>query len=237
MNRIKGYFFTGLVLLLPLALTIIVVSFLFNLITDPFVGIFRDIFHSFHLFESGVGFLSAEQVQIYAGKIIAALVLFFFTLILGGVAQWFFFHSLLKFWDYILHRIPFVSSIYKTFQDVINTFFSGDTNSFKQVVLVPFPTKDSYAIGFLTQENFAFGKPEPSENEKLCAIFVPTAPNPTSGFLIAFQETDLIYVSMTVEEAFKCILSCGAIIPPFKAITKDGDTKEGLINYKPPEPA
>lgn len=217
MKSIKNHFITGLVILLPLALTIAVVAFIFNLITDPFVGIFREIFQYFNLFTSGIGLLTAEQVQIYVGKIIAACVLFFFTVFLGAVARWFFIHYLLRMWDFFLHRIPFVSSIYKTCQDVIQTIFSRDASSFKQVVIVPFPNANTHSIGLVTQEDFPLKR---MDNKKYVAVFVPTTPNPTSGFLMAFKEEDLIYVNLSIEEAFKCIISCGAITPAFKVISR-----------------
>lgn len=216
--KIKNYFITGLVILLPLALTIAVVAFIFNLITDPFVGIFREIFQHFDLFTSGIGLLNAEQVQIYAGKIIAAFVLFSFTVLLGAVARWFFIHYLLRMWDFLLHRIPFVSSIYKTCQDVIQTIFSRDANSFKQVVIVPFPNANTYSIGFVTQEDFPLRR---NDKQKFIGVFVPTTPNPTSGFLMAFREEDIIYVDMSIEEAFKSIISCGAITPAFKVVSRE----------------
>jgi uncharacterized membrane protein len=214
----KKYFITGLVILLPVALTLAIVIFLFNLLTEPFVGMVRIIFEHYGLFSGGFLFLNADQVQKYISQLIILLLLFFFTVGLGFLARWFFFHYLIRFWEYVMHRIPFIRSVYKACQDVINTLFKADGNSFKQVVMVPFPSSDTLAMGFVTRENLpGIGK----NGKPLVAVFVPTTPNPTSGFLMMFPEDDLIFVDMKVEEALKYIISCGVIASPFQQITRE----------------
>ena len=158
----KKYFFTGLAILLPLALTIAILSFIFNFLTEPFVGIVRDILDHLGLLEAKFLFLSAPQLQTLFSRVIILVLLFFFTIFLGIVARWFFVRFLLKWWDALLHRIPFVSSIYKTCQDVIKTMFASKTKSFKQVVLVPFPSQESKSVGLVTGENLA-GLPSPKK--------------------------------------------------------------------------
>jgi uncharacterized membrane protein len=214
----KKHFVTGLIILLPLALTLIVVSIIFNFLTTPFIGIIKRFMEEFNLFSHGFLFLSEEQVQTGIGKLFVFISLILFTIMLGALARWFFFHYLLKFWDdYILHRIPFISSIYKTSQDVIKTIFISKEKSFKQVVLAPFPNRETLSIGLVTCENLS-GLPR-KENEAIVAVFVPTTPNPTSGFLTVFNSKDLVYLDMSVEDAFKYVISCGVIAPPFKATT------------------
>ena len=212
----KKYFITGLVILLPLALTIAILAFVVNLLTDPFVGLFRSILSYFNLIESGFLFFSAEQIQYYASKILILIFLVLLTIFLGAIARWYFFHSLIRLWDFALQRIPLVSTIYKTCQDVINTIFTNKTNSFKRVVLVPFPTNSGKAIGFITRENTKVNTP--TEESIWTTVFVPTTPNPTSGFLMMFPEKDLINVDMKVEDAFKYIISCGVITADFTSI-------------------
>lgn len=215
----KKYFLTGLAILLPLALTVAILAFIFNFLTAPFVGIVRDILDYFGLLEAKFLFLSPIQVQTIVSKIIILVLLFFFTISLGAVARWLFVGYLLKWWDAVIHRIPFVSSIYKTCQDVIKTMFASKTKSFKQVVLVPFPSHESRSVGLVTGENLS-GLPE-SETENIVAVFVPTTPNPTSGFLMMFKSTDLVYLDMRVEEALKYIISCGVIMSNFKTISSE----------------
>ena len=179
----------------------------------------RDILDYFGLLEVNFFFMTAPQLQTFVSKIIILVLLFFFTLFLGAVARWIFVGYLLKWWDAILHRIPFVSSIYKTCQDVIKTMFASKTKSFKQVVLVPFPSTESRSIGLVTGENLS-GLPE-SNTQNIVAVFVPTTPNPTSGFLMMFNAAELIYLDMRVEEALKYIISCGVIMTNFKTISPE----------------
>lgn len=208
----KKYFITGLVILLPLALTFAIVFFIFNLLTEPFVGIFKSLFTHFGLFTNGFLFLSADQLQKYISQLLIILLLFFSTVGLGVLARWFFIHYLIRFWEYMLYKIPFISSVYRTCQDIISTIFSADGNSFKQVVLVPFPSKETIAIGLVTKESLP---PIGNSKQSYVAVFVPTTPNPTSGFLIMFQESDVIYLDMKVEDALKYVISCGVIGTPF----------------------
>jgi len=215
---LKKYFITGLVILLPLALTLAIIAFFVNLLTEPFVGVVKSVLGYYDLIESNFLFLSADQVQKYVSQLIILAMLFFVTVGLGVLARWFLFHYIIKFWEYAIHRIPFISSVYKTCQDVIHTIFTSNTSSFKQVVLVPFPSEESLAIGLLTRDGLpALGK----HSKPLVAVFVPTTPNPTSGFLMMFREEDLVYIDMKVEEALKYVISCGVIAAPIKVMTKE----------------
>jgi uncharacterized membrane protein len=212
----KKFFITGLVILLPVALTLIIVAFIFNLLTNPLLSVVKGLFEYYHLFDKGFLFLSSSQVQNAVAKILILVGLIGFTIILGFIARWFFFNSLLRFADYIVKQIPLVRSIYKTSQDVIKTIFTSDNKSFKQVVLVKFPNADTYAVGLVTRESIpSFTNTSHSD---MVAVFVPTTPNPTSGFLIFFKTEDLIYLDMKVEEAFKYVISCGTILPTFQSM-------------------
>lgn len=227
----KKYFVPGLVILLPLALTFAILIFIFNFLTNPFVGLVQGVLNYFGLLNTPFLFLTPEQFQIAVSKLIILVILFFFTVFLGAVGRWFFVHYFIKFWDYCLHRIPFVSSIYKMCQDVIQTIFGGKTKSFKQVVLVPFPNDKTLSIGLVTRERLE-GLPQ-SENGNMVAVFVPTTPNPTSGFLMIFNEQDLIYLDMSVEDALKYVISCGVILNPFKTMTKEEAHLRLYLKHEP----
>lgn len=196
----KKSFITGLILLLPLAVTIAVVVFFFNLLTDPLAGIVS------HLFDGRL-FVNS-QLQYFFSQVLILIFLFFFTVLIGIITRYFFVKYLIELWDYLIHKIPLIRSIYKTSQDVITTLFDSKENSFKQVVLAPFPYPGAYSVGFLTQKNLT--------EEGKVAVFVPTAPNPTSGFLMLYKESELIFLDMKVEEAFKYVISCGVINTSFK---------------------
>ncbi len=214
----KKYFITGLVILLPLAVTLGVLMFLFNLLTEPLAGLMAAFLDKYDLLEKDFFFISGRQVQFFISQVAVLVLLFAITVTLGMLARYFFFASLLRFWDWLIHKIPLISTIYKASQDVINTVFTSDTKSFKQVVLVHFPNKETTAVGLLTQDNIpGFGNP----NETFAAVFVPTTPNPTSGFLVLYPKSDLIYLDMKVEDAFKYVISCGVLSPGFQKISME----------------
>jgi len=207
----KKHFLTGLVILLPLTLTIAVISFIFNLVTGPYVGIFQQILHHFNLLDRNI------QVQEYASQVLVVVFLVSLTIFFGMLARSYFFGYFLKLWDWLLHKIPFIGSIYKTSQEAIKTLLSSE-GSFKQVVLAPFPDSKSECIGFIAKENI----PPFAEDAKetMVGVFIPTALNPTSGFFVVYPESEVQYIDMKVDEAFKYLMSCGALKPPFNIISK-----------------
>lgn len=212
----KRYFITGLVVLLPVTLTLLVVAFVFNLLTIPFLGVTQAILSHFGIVNSGFLFLSAEQLQTFLTQLLILVLLFFFTVFLGFIARLFFFHYFVQFWEYVIHRIPVVSSIYRACQDVIRTIFASKTNAFKQVVMVRFPHADTFTIGLVTRDSLPGLEHAVGKNPVV--VFVPTTPNPTSGFLAIFNKEDVIPLDMKIEDAFKYVISCGVIIPAFNKL-------------------
>jgi len=207
----KKYFITGLILLLPGAVTIAILLLLIDFFTKPFLGFTSNLFAKWNLFSEGLFFLTPEQVIQYGSRILILLTLFFSTVLLGFITRWFFMHSLIKLCDKILLRIPLVNTVYKTSQDIIKTIFAADKKSFKQVVMVPFPRPGVYVVGLIARESppaccKASGK-------ELISVLVPTTPNPTTGFLMMFEKEELIYLDIKAEDAIKYIVSCGVIIP------------------------
>jgi uncharacterized membrane protein len=207
----KKHFITGLVILLPLVVTIAIAIFLVNFLTEPFIGLVSAILAKFDLINKGFLFLSPEQVLRYGSKVIILILLFVITIGLGMVTRWFLINSLFRLGDNILHRIPIINTVYKTTQDIIKTLFVSDKNTFKQVVMVPFPRHDVFVLGLIARES-----PEvcsSAAGNELISVFVPTTPNPTTGFLLMFKRSDLTYIDMRPEDAIKYIVSCGVIIP------------------------
>lgn len=207
----KRCFFTGLVTLLPLAMTLAVLVFLFNLLTGPFVDLFSQVLSSFgvtpeqsHLIKSQQGFRIFIQCVIL-------VVLFAVTLLLGVLTRWIFVHSVLEWGEKFVHRIPLVNSIYRACSDVVRTIFSRNTGAFRQVVMVPFPREGVFSVGLITSETVPMLHPYGAGDR--IAVFVPTTPNPTSGFLVMYRREDVILLDMPIEDAFKYVISCG-VIPP-----------------------
>lgn len=209
----KRYFITGLAILLPVTLTLVVVAFIFNLLTEPFLGIAQSILGHYDLLDKGFLFLSASQLQTFISQFLILILIIAFTILLGAIARWFFVRSLIRFWDMIVHKIPVVRTIYKACQDVIQTIFTSKTSAFKQVVMVRFPSPESQTIGLVTRDDLP-GFEHLGDN--IVAVFIPTTPNPTSGFLVIVKQEDVIPLDMTVEDAFKYVVSCGVIMPTFR---------------------
>jgi len=207
----KKYFITGLVILLPLALTVAIIAFIVNFLTKPFIGMVSSYLMKFHFVNRGFLFLSPEQLIRYGSQLIILVGIFFIMVLIGMFARWFFVKSLIGLSDNILHRIPLVNKVYKTTQEIIRTLFSKDKNSFRQVVMAPFPHSNAYVLGLVSRES-----PQICEDKvgaDLMSILVPTTPNPTTGFLLMYKKEDLIYLDLRPEDAIKYIVSCGVITP------------------------
>lgn len=190
----KKYFITGLVILLPLALTVIVVNFFLDLATIPFAKMIKQ------------SSMNAVVLKLLAVAIVAAGI----TLV-GFLCSALAFHYLFKWGDLIFHRIPLVNRVYKATQDVMHSLFNQDKPSFSQAVLVPFPKKESYAIGFLINQTL----PEGSnlDDNALMSIFVPGTPNPMMGFMLLVNRSDVLFLDLSVDDAIKLVVSCGVKFP------------------------
>ncbi len=210
----KKYFITGLVILLPLTLTLLIVFFVVNFLTKPFMGLVTKILTETNLYHLKLHFLTNEQLVRYSSQAIILIGLFLLTILLGFLGRWFLFNAFIRLGDKVLHKIPLINKVYKTSQDIIKTLFVTDKNSFKQVVMAPFPYKGTYSIGLVSRES-----PQTCQkavNAEMVSVFVPTTPNPTTGFLLMFKKEDLIFIDMKTEDAVKYIVSCGVILPQDK---------------------
>jgi uncharacterized membrane protein len=202
---VKKYFITGLIILLPLAVTVALVFFIINFLTNPFVGIIETFLEKYDWYQQ-------FYAPIHFGFQISMLfALFFFTVLLGFLARIVVFKSFLSVYDYVLHRIPVIKTVYKASQQVIKTIFGSQSQSFKQVVMVKFPTDGAYSIGLISSQAPLVCTNKTSGGVGLITVFVPTTPNPTSGFLMMYPAEEVIYLDMKVEDAFKYIISCGVI--------------------------
>ena len=204
----KKYFLTGLIILLPLVLTIAILSFVVNFLTKPFMGFVAHILSNYKIVNTGFFIFSPEQTLRYSSQL---LILISLLVLLGMLARWVFIRWLFSLGEKILHRLPFVNKVYKTTKDIITNLFNQGKNTFRQVVLVPFPGPGVYAIGLLSEA----APKECSEKLKheLLSVFVATAPNPATGFVVMYPRKDIIFLKMKPEDAIKYIVSCGVVTP------------------------
>lgn len=210
----KKYFITGLIILLPLAITIAFVGIIVNFLTQPFMGLLSEFFENVPLYTKYRG------VMRFSLQIFLLFGLFFLTVLLGFLTRVVIFKSILSIYDRVLHRIPIIKTIYKAAQQVMTTIFGTQSTSFKQVVLVPFPNKDVYCIGLISGNALPIDSANTSEDPML-TIFIPTTPNPTSGFLVMYKRSDIQFLDMKIEDAFKYIISCGVLCSPQNLATNE----------------
>lgn len=223
----KKSFITGLVILLPLALTLWIVAILVSWLTNPFSGQVQSVLAKWGLLEKGFLFIPGNTLQLILSKALVIAVLLVFTLLLGFIGRRYFVDFLLKSLDTLIHKIPLVSTVYKTSQDVVHTTLKQDSGSFKQVVIVPFPSPRSFSIGLVTQEKLE--NIPGMEGKIMVGVFIPTTPNPTSGYILLYEKSEVAYIDMKVEDALKYIISCGALMnEPFRPLGKDS-MQENLL--------
>ncbi|HSX27034.1 MAG TPA: DUF502 domain-containing protein [Chlamydiales bacterium] len=201
----KKYLLTGLVILLPVALTAMVIIFLFDFLTAPFVTIVGPLVDLIP-YDLPPGF------TLFLSRLFALIFLCIFILLLGVVTRWFIVKNLLHWGHLLISRIPIVKTIYKITREIFNALFSTDgKKAFKNPVAVPFPERPNFCVGFHAGE--VPQECQQKVKEPLISVFVPTAPHPISGFLLLMPKQDVYPIDMTNEEAFKFLVSCGLILP------------------------
>ncbi len=210
----KRNFLTGLVIILPIALTPIIVMLIVNLLTQPFLGFTEKILHHILMMKSSGPLISSQEAIKIWSKIVILISLFLLILLLGLFARWFLFKYFVRLGDKVIHRIPIVNKLYKTVKEVIEVMFTPQEKTFKQVVMVAFPNASVFCVGFLSRE----APPEMSipSKQDLVSVFLPTTPNPTTGYLLQFPREDVIFIDMSIEDALKFVVSCGMVAQDVK---------------------
>ena len=186
---LRNYFITGVVVLIPIGITLYLTKF--------FIGISSKIIPEN---------INPNNYLPYAVPGLEILISVIIITIVGGLSLSFLGKKILKLIDDLFKRIPFIRTIYSAILQMTETF-SNSKNDKKSVVLIQYPRKGVWAVGFATKENK--GEMAQKTNQKLISVFVPTTPNPTSGFLLMFPLDEVIYLDMTFEEASKFIVSAG----------------------------
>tara|TARA_Y100000782_G_scaffold57263_1_gene63298 strand:- start:897 stop:1517 length:621 start_codon:yes stop_codon:yes gene_type:complete len=191
--KLRNYFITGIVVLIPIGVTLYLTRFFIRV--------------SSKLIPAEINPNNYLPILIPGLEIILAII--FITLI-GYLSLSFIGKKILQLFNDLLKRIPILRTIYSAIGQMAETL-APKKNSKKSVVLVEYPRKGSWAVGFATKDNK--GEISKKTNQKLVNVFVPTTPNPTSGFLLMFPKEDLIYLDMNFEEASKFIVSAGTSNP------------------------
>ena len=191
--KFRNYFFAGVVVLIPLGITLYFTLFLINISSKILP---KELNPNHYL-----------PYDIPGVEIIISILLITF---IGWVSLSFIGKKLLEIFNNILKRIPFLRTVYSAISQMIETFTKREEGK-KNVVLVEYPRKGSWAVGFATKDNA--GEITNKTKKNLVNVFIPTTPNPTSGFLLMFPKEEIIYLDMTFEEASKFIVSAGTFNP------------------------
>ena len=191
--KIRNYFFTGIIVLVPIGFTLYLSKFLMNISSD--------------LLPSKINPNSYLPINIPGIEIIITI---FFITFIGFVSLSFLGKKFLQLIDTLFKKIPLLGTFWSAVKQMSQSF-KDNKHKKKSVVLIEYPRKGVWAVGFATKENE--GEIKDKTNKDLVNIFVPTTPNPTSGFLLMFEKNDIIYLDMSFEEASKFVVSAGTTSP------------------------
>tara|TARA_R100000027_G_scaffold62209_2_gene54188 strand:+ start:24639 stop:25361 length:723 start_codon:yes stop_codon:yes gene_type:complete len=203
-RNLRNAFLTGVVLLLPLGVTYIVVNFIIVKIGVPASEVF------FWYVDDGIRSVTLLNTVL---NVLALFALIIFIIGLGFFSRYVLGRIVISMVERILDRLPFVNSVYRTVKQIVDTFSQQQKAVFQEVVLVEYPRKGSWVLGFRTSESK--GEVQAKTGLHLSNIFVPTTPNPTSGFLLMIPTSEIIPLEMSVADGMKVIISGGAVTPTY----------------------
>lgn len=203
--RLRRYLVAGLLVWIPLGITILLISFAVRQM-DKTLGLipaqYRPEFLLQQLFQT-------EDPVVIPG--LGVILVFLILLITGVLAANFMGRAFLGGWESLMDRIPVVRSIYSAAKNFAEIVFSDSSHAFKRVLLIEYPRKGIYSLAFQTSTDL--GEIQVRSGEDVVGCFVPTTPNPTSGFIILVPKRDVTVLDMDVDEALKMIISLGVVVP------------------------
>jgi len=202
-HRTRRNFLTGIVIVAPIMLTFYLIWWAINLVDGLIVPWVPKIYNPSTYFGTDIpGF--------------GVIVFLVFTATIGALTKGLFGRQLLKFGENFVDRMPVVRSIYNALKQIAETVLSQSNNSFQSACMVEYPRKGIWAIAFVSTETKGEVLDKMS-HDTMMSIFLPTTPNPTSGFLLFVPKEDVVILDMTVEEAAKLVISAGLVTPPTAA--------------------
>lgn len=209
-SKIRTNFFTGALIVIPLVLTFWVLYFIINkfnlLLINPILNIFDN-------------WIPAQKIEILTKVAVFFLLLVVLTLI-GFATRIIILRNIFGFGEKILYRVPMINTIYRTIKEISFAFLIQKNTIFQRVVLIEYPRKGIYQLGFVISETK--GEVQRKTKDLVLNVFVPTTPNPTSGMLAIVPHQDTIPLDMSVAEGMKMVISGGAVVPKINY----GDSKD-----------
>jgi len=202
-RRFRNAFLTGLLVFLPLGTTIFVLDFILDLFKEPALKLAIQL----GLREEN-SFFGLETLLAISGLIIGVISL----TLLGYLSKYLLGRIFISTMEKVLGKVPFLNTVYRSVQQIVETFGRENRAVFKEVCLVEYPRKGCYALGFITADSSSHIR-EKVEGE-LIYVFVPTTPNPTSGFLLLVPQDEIHRLDVSVGDGMKMLISGGAVVPP-----------------------
>ncbi len=214
-SRLRTYFLTGLAVAAPIWITIYLLRWFVEFIDTYVVGFFPDQYHP-------------DQMLPFTVPGIGVVIGLIGLTVLGALTANFLGRRILAFGERLVDRMPIVRNIYNALKQIFETVISQSGTSFREVGLIEYPRKGLYALVFVTTQTKGEVLEKAPTEEELVSVFLPTTPNPTSGFLLFVPKSGITIMDMTVEEAAKLIISAGLVEPPKEAelqLTGQPDSK------------
>ena len=221
-KKFKAYFYTGMIALLPIVLTV----YIFNWIVGIMMSLLGNSFVTIIIKNILLVFVEEGDMDYYFQLLvyfISLVTMIIGTCLVGFTLKIVFFAKIIKKAKELFIKIPLIKQVYTTISQIIEVAVSDREKSYQKVVMVEYPRKGIYSIGFLTSEdNFLIGSAIGRE-EKVYNVFIPTSPNPTSGMFIVVPESEVKILDIKIDDAIKLIISGGVILPEKKEIEKIED--------------
>ena len=202
LSRVRNYFLTGIIVTAPIAITFAVAMWVINWIDSKVVPLIPSSYNPQEILQQHTGF--------HIPGIGLLVVLIGLTLI-GFLAAGLLGRFVVRVGENLLNRMPIIRSVYGALKQIFETVLRSSSRSFREVALIEYPRRGIWAIGFITTKTT--GEVRSEIKEEVVNVFLPTTPNPTSGFLLFVPRKDLIILDMGVEEAIKMIVSAGIVTP------------------------
>ncbi|WP_460273709.1 DUF502 domain-containing protein [Celeribacter sp. ULVN23_4] len=218
--HLRAAFLTGLVVVAPIGLTAYVIWTVIGWVDGWVLTFVPSGYHPDALINRLLGYTDPTD-QIHINLRGAGVIIFLiFTIVVGWIAKGLVGRSLIRWAESLVDRTPIVRSIYNGVKQIAETVFAQTETSFDKACLIEYPRRGIWAIGFVSTNAKGEVARRTPEDEKYLSVFVPTTPNPTSGFLLFFPESDVLLLDMSVEDAAKLVISAGLVYPNPKDPTK-----------------
>lgn len=214
-GRLRGNFLTGLVVIAPVGLTIWLIWSVVGWIDGFVLPLVPVRYHPDRLIQDLLGLDPLLQINVRG---IGVIIFLLFTVLVGFMAKGLIGRSLIRFAESLVERTPVVRSIYSGIKQISETIFAQSETSFETACLIEYPRRGIWAIGFISTSAKGEIAGKTGGEGEMMSVFLPTTPNPTSGFLLFVPKSDVIELDMTVEDSAKLVISAGLVYPNAKAM-------------------